>query len=301
MPNAIVMTGYGPPEVLRWAGVPLPEPGQGQVRVKVRAAGISPTDLALRAGYLKAVPLPPEAVLGFEAAGTVNAVGPGVTGTSAGDDVTALLFSLGGYAEYAVASIWARKPGAVSWADAAALPSSAEAAAGVLRQLNVRSGETLLLFGGGGSVGIIATQLAVAAGVTVISAVGGRDDALARELGATPVRYGAGVAGRVRALGAVDAVFDAAGQGVLADAVALAGGPERVITLSDPAAADFGVTLSEPAPGRAPGALDQTMTLLADGRLRLRAHQTMPMQQAADAHRQLETGTVHQRIILTLS
>ena len=301
MPNAIVMTGYGPPEVLTWAGVPLPEPGQGQVRVKVRAAGISPTDLALRAGYLKAVPLPPDAVLGFEAAGTVDAVGPGVTGTSAGDDVTALLFSLGGYAEYAVASIWARKPGAVSWADAAALPSSAEAAAGVLRQLNVRSGETLLLFGGGGSVGIIATQLAVAAGVTVISAVGGRDDALARELGATPVRYGAGVAGRVRALGAVDAVFDAAGQGVLADAVALAGGPERVITLSDPAAADFGVTLSEPAPGRAPGALDQTMTLLADGRLRLRAHQTMPMQQAADAHRQLETGTVHQRIILTLS
>ena len=60
----------------------------------------------------------------------------------------------------------------------------------------------------------------------MISAVGERDDALARELGATPVRYGAGVAGRVRALGAVDAVFDAAGQGVLADAIALAGGPE---------------------------------------------------------------------------
>jgi NADPH:quinone reductase-like Zn-dependent oxidoreductase len=302
MPNAIVMTGYGPPEVLTWAGVPLPEPGQGQVRIKVRAAGISPTDLAMRAGYLKdAIPLPPGTVLGFEAAGTVDAAGPGVTGTSAGDDVTALLFSLGGYAEYAVASIWARKPGSVSWTDAAALPSSAEAAAGVLRQLHVRRGETLLLFGGGGSVGIIATQLAVAAGVHVISAVGEHDDALARELGATPVRYGAGVAGRVRALGPVDAVFDAAGQGVLADAVALAGGPKRVITLSDPAAADFGVRLSEPTPDRAPGALDQTMTLLAEGRLRLRAHQTMPMQQAADAHRQLETGTVHQRIILTLS
>src|SRR5580693_10052295 len=158
MPNAVVMTGYGPPEVLTWAGVPLPEPGEGQIRVKVRAAGISPTDLALRAGYLRAVPLPPGAVLGFEAAGTVDAVGPGVSGTSAGDDVAALLFSLGGYAEYAVASIWTRKPGTVSWADAAALPSSAEAAVGVLRQLNVKSGETLLLFGGGGSVGVIATQ-----------------------------------------------------------------------------------------------------------------------------------------------
>jgi len=54
MPNAIVMTGYGPPEVLKWAQVPLPEPGQGQIRIKVRAAGISPTDLALRAGYRSA-------------------------------------------------------------------------------------------------------------------------------------------------------------------------------------------------------------------------------------------------------
>jgi NADPH:quinone reductase-like Zn-dependent oxidoreductase len=301
MPNAVVMTRYGPPEVLKWAGVPLPEPGQGQIRIKIKAAGISPTDLALRAGYLKdAIPLPPDAVLGYEAAGTVDAVGPGVTGTSTGDDVTALLFSLGGYAEYAVASIWTRKPPAVSWTDAAALPSSAEAAVGVLRQLNVTSGETLLLFGGGGSVGIIATQLAVAAGVTVISAVGARDETLARELGATPVRYGAGVAGRVRALGAVDAVFDAAGTGVLADAIALAGGPKRVITLSDPAAAGFGVTFSQPTPGRAPGALDETIALLADGRLRLRAHTSMPMRQAAEAHRQLESGNLHERVILTL-
>jgi NADPH:quinone reductase-like Zn-dependent oxidoreductase len=300
MSNAIVMTGYGPPEVLKWAAVPLPEPGPGQIRIKVKAAGISPTDLALRAGYLKAVPLSPDAVLGFEAAGIVDAVGPGVTGTSAGDPVAALLLSLGGYAEYAVASTWTGKPGSVSWLDAAALPSSAEAAERVLRQLDVRSGERLLLFGGGGSVGIIATQLAVARGVTVISAVGEHDEPLARELGATPVRYGPGVAGRVRALGAVDAVFDAAGTGVLADAVALAGGPKRVITLSDPAAADFGVTLSEAAPVRAPAILDETMALLADGRLRLRAHKTMPIQQAAEAHRQLESGTVHERIILTL-
>ena len=299
MSNAVVMTGYGPPEVLRWATVPLPEPGRGQIRIRVRAAGVSATDLALRAGYLKAFPLPPGAVLGFEAAGTVDAAGPGVTGVLAGDPVAALLLGLGGYAEYAVASIWAGKPASVSWADAAALPSSAEAAERVLRQLHVAGGQTLLLFGGGGSVGIIATQLAVARGITVISAVGEHDETLARELGATPVRYGPGVAGRVRALGPVDAVFDAAGTGVLADAIALAGGPQRVITLSDPAAAGFGVTLSEAEPGPAPGALDQTMTLLAGGTLRLRAHQVMPMAQAAEAHRRLESGTVHQRIILT--
>src|SRR6266516_683044 len=300
MPNAVVMTGYGPPEVLKWAGVPLREPGEGQIRIKVKAAGISPTDLVLRAGYLKAIPLPPNAVLGFEAAGTVDAVGPGVTGTSLNDGVTALLVSLGGYAEYAVASTWTRKPDTVSWIDAASLPSSAEAAVGVLRQLKLKSGEMLLLFGGGGSVGIIATQLAVARGIKVISAVGEHDETLARELGATPVRYGAGVAGRVRALGAVDAVFDAAGKGVLADAIALAGGPKRVITLADPAAADFGVTFSQYTTDRAPSALDETIALLAAGRLRLRARTSMPMQQAAEAHRQLESGTVHERIILTL-
>src|SRR3984957_17567787 len=162
MPNAIVMTGYGPPEVLEWAQVPLQEPGEGQIRIKVKAAGISPTDLALRAGYLKDIPPPPDAVLGFEAAGTVDAVGPGVAGASVGAGVTALLFGLGGYAEYAVASIWTRKPESVSWTEAAALPSSAEAAVGVLRQLNVKRGETLLLFGGGGSVGGIANQVAAA-------------------------------------------------------------------------------------------------------------------------------------------
>ncbi len=301
MPNAIVMTGYGPPEVLKWAAVRMPEPGEGQIRIKVNAAGVGPTDLDMRAGYLKdEFPLPPDAVLGFEAAGTVDAVGPGVTGTSTGDAVTTLLFSLGGYAEYAVASIWTHKPDTVSWIDAAALPTSGEVAVRALRQLNVASGETLLLFGGGGSVGIVATQLAVARGVKVISAVGERDETLARELGATPVRYGAGLADRVRALGPVDAVLDAAGKGVLADAIALTGGPERVITLSDPAAADFGVMLSEPDNDRAPGALDETIALLADGRLRLRAHTSMPIQQAADAHRQLESGNVHERIILTL-
>ena len=301
MPNAVVMTRYGPPEVLKWAEVPLREPGEGEIRIKVKAASIGPTDLDVRAGYLKdEYPLPPNAVLGFEAAGTVDTVGPGVTGTSSGDAVTALLFRLGGYAEYTLASIWTRKPDTVSWIDAAALPTSGEVAVRALRQLNVKRGETLLIVGGGGSVGMIATQLAVAQGVKVISAVGEHDDRLVRELGATPVRYGAGLADRVRALAPVDAVLDAAGKGVLADAIALAGGPERVITLSDPAAADFGVVLSEPDNDRAPGALDETMSLLADGRLRLRAHTSVPIQQAAEAHRELESGDVHERIILTV-
>ena len=101
--------------------------------------------------------------------------------------MAAWLPSLGGYGEYALAAAWTPKPPQVSWRDAGALPASVEAAVGVLRQLEVADGETLLILGAGGSVGIIATQLAIRQGLKVIGAVGAQDEALTRELGATPV------------------------------------------------------------------------------------------------------------------
>lgn len=301
MPYASVLTRYGPPEVLAWSPVAMPEPGPGQIRIRVHAAGVGPTDLKIRRGDLRQVfLLPQSAVLGFEAAGTVHAVGPGVTGVNTGEEVAAMLPALGGYGEYALASSWTAKPAGVNWADAAALPASAEAAVGTLRQLRVASGETLLILGGGGSVGLIATQLALAEGATVISATGARDEDLARELGAIPVRYGPELPAQVHArAGKVDAVLDAAGKGGLSDgAVALAGGPARVITLADEHAADFGVTLSAPTPDRAPDALGQTMPLLASGKLRLRAQRLLPMKDAAQAHALLESGQAHEKLIL---
>ena len=162
------------------------------------------------------------------------------------------------------------------------------------------SGETLLLFGGGGSVGIIATQLALAPGVKVIGAVSSTTKrSTANWEPRRGVRRGRGQPGP-RA-GHRDPMFDAAGKGIMADAITLAGGPKRVMALPHPTTADYGVTLSQPTPDRAPSALDKTIALLADRRLRLRAHSTMPMQQAAEAHRQLESGTVHQPIILALN
>jgi len=105
MPNAVVMTGVGPPDVLQWAEVALPEPAEGQIRIRVRSAGVSPTDLAIRSGHLKAFPLPPRPVLGFDGAGTVAAVGPGVTGTAIGDDVAAFYFALGKNDAYVIADL----------------------------------------------------------------------------------------------------------------------------------------------------------------------------------------------------
>ena len=303
MPSACVVTGYGPPDVLEWKDVPMPEPSAKQIRIKVRVSGVGPTDLKIRRGDVQAVfPLPEPAVLGFETAGTVDAVGSEVSDVAVGDEVAALLPSLGGYGEYALAAAWTHKPPQVPWTDAAALPSAAEAAVGVLRQLRVAEGETLLILGAGGSVGIVATQLAIRQGLRVIGAVGARDEALIRELGGTPVVYGSNLLSNVREVAdRVDASLDAAGQGGLDEAITLTGGTERVITLADEHAADFGVRFSVGTPDRAPDAVGIGMQLLASGELRLRSQQSVSMSQAAEAHRLLEEDHVHRKLLLEVA
>jgi NADPH:quinone reductase-like Zn-dependent oxidoreductase len=216
--------------------------------------------------------------------------------------VAAWLPSLGGYGEYALAAAWTPKPPQVAWDNAGALPASVEAAVGVLRQLEVAEGETLLILGAGGSVGIIATQLAIRQGLRVIGAVGARDEALTRELGAMPVLYGDNLLANVRRVAnRVDSTFDAAGKGGLEDAITLTGGSERVITLADERAAELGVRFSAATPDRAPDAVELGMQLLASGELRLRSQQSIPISQAAEAHRLLEEEQDHHKLLLTTS
>jgi NADPH:quinone reductase-like Zn-dependent oxidoreductase len=300
--KAVLLTDFGPPEVLKLGDITIGDPSPSQIRVAVRFAGVGPTDLAIRSGHLRNVfPASAGAVLGFEAAGVVDAAGSAVTDVSTGDEVAVFLPGLGGYAEVVLADYWVRKPPSVAWADAAALPASGEAAVRVLDLLGVAPGETLLILGGTGSVGIIATQLAVARGIRVVAAVRPDDFAVAESLGAIPVEYGEPLAGAVRsAVGRVDAVLDAARASDLKTAAELAGGAHRVITLTNPSAEQIGATMSGPIPAGIPAALTEAMKQLADGNLVLRHRTVRPLAHAADVHAQLEAGTLRSKALLAV-
>ena len=203
---------------------------------------------------------------------------------------------LGGYSEQVLARHWVRRPDAVDAQLAAALPAAGEAAARVIEEVSIAEGDRVLIVGAAGSVGLIATQLAIDRGARVLAAARATDFAILETLGTTPVVYGPDLEHEVRAqVASVDAVIDAAGTGVLAAAVNLAGGPERVLTLSDPRAADFNVRLSSPDDPRITGRLATLMDQLGQGRLRLRSADRVPSRRCrCGASRPGKRSTAHQ-------
>ena len=160
--RAVVFDRFGGPEVLRVAETGIPHPGPGQVRVRVRAAGVNPLDGKIRSGALEAVfPTTLPAIPGLEVAGVVDALGEGVSTVAVGDAVLGWS-DTGSYAEYALVSDFAAKPEGLSWESAVTLPVAVEAAERVLGMLGVAAGETVLIHGASGAVGTVAVQLATA-------------------------------------------------------------------------------------------------------------------------------------------
>ncbi|BCY07375.1 NADP-dependent oxidoreductase [Actinoplanes sp. L3-i22] len=298
--KAIVFENYGGPEVLRVAEVETPEPGPGQVRIRVRTAGLNQLDFKIRSGVMRqAFPVTFPAVPGLEAAGVVDRVGPGVTGLRAGDEVVALT-DTGAYAEYALATVAARKPASLGWDEAAALPVAGETSQRVLELLGVKAGETLLVHGAAGAVASVAVQLAVAAGVTVIGTAAPANHDFLRSLGVTPVAYGDGLVARVRELApqGVDAVFDAAGHGALPASIEVRGGTtERIVTIADPTAGELGVTFSGGSQPSA-GALSELAGLAAAGTLRLTVAEAFPLAEAGRAQERSATGHAGGKLVL---
>lgn len=300
--KAVVIDQFGGPEVLRVADLKVPEPGVGQVRVRVRSVGVNPIDGKIRSGAAQQMfPTQLPAVLGLEVAGTVDDVGADIDGVNVGDEVLGFADG-GGYAEYALATTVAPKPAQLGWAEAAALPVAAETALRVLGLLEVTHGDTVLVHGAAGGVGTVAVQLAVARGATVIGTAGEANHDYLRDLGATPVTYGGGLIERVRALApnGIDAVFDVAGQGALPDSIELRGGTSRIVTIADPAAFGLGIAFSGEA-SRDAESLAEAARQAADGRLRVTVAQTYPLEEASAAHAVVDAGHGRGKIVLLVA
>ncbi|SDE25014.1 NADP-dependent oxidoreductase [Glycomyces harbinensis] len=299
--KAIQFDRFGDTEVLHETDAEVPEPGPGQVRVRVKAAGLNALDGKIRAGAMEALfPTPLPAIPGAELAGVVDALGEGVQDVAVGDEVLGWS-DTGSYAQYALATVVAPKPADLDWQRAAALPVASETAERVLNLLNVTAGETVLMHGAAGAVGTVAVQLATARGARVIATAGASNQDYLASLGATPTVYGEGLVERVRALApeGVDAVFDLAGKGALEDSIALRGGTERIVTIADFRARQFGVAFSSGAQEKSAARLAALAQDAAAGRLATTVT-AYPLDQAAAAQQVSGAGHVRGKLVLTV-
>ncbi|WP_066367109.1 NADP-dependent oxidoreductase [Herbidospora mongoliensis] len=313
--RAVQFIEYGPAGVVHVAEVPEPHAGPGEIRIAVRASGISAGEITLRSGRLRdVVPIALPYRTGFDAAGVVDEVGDGVTGVRAGDEVfgAASPARRGANADFTVLTAWAAKPAEWSWEEAGGAAGAVETATRVLDRLGVGAGQTVLIQGAAGGTGSVAVQFAVARGATVIGTASEHNHDFLRSLGAVPTTYGPGLVERVRALApaGVDAVFDCAG-GALPDLIAVAGDPARVVTIADFTAKAHGVHMSHGAPDAEPGGaagaadpmawhgLTTAVTLAGEGRLRVPVAAVFPIGEVAAAHELSETRHARGKIVLT--
>lgn len=282
---AISYDRAGPPSVLRAVTVVTPEPGPGQIRIAVRAAGVNPVDAQNRADPTWAGLTLPH-IPGYDVAGVVDTPG---TEFAVGDHVMAMLpfpAGGGGYAEYAVVdeSLVARIPQHVDFADAAAAPLPASTALAVLDRLALPAGATVLCLGARGGVGGYFVQLAARQGLRVV-----------------PV--GRGSSGQPAH--SVEAIVDLVGGGVLtANLPALRDGG-AMVAIATPEldldeVLDRNLTLHGVLVGNDGASIRTLAGLLGDGSLRSSVARRMPLREAAEAHSLLEAPDHHGKIVLTL-
>lgn len=310
--KAVGLYDYGGPEVLEVLEVATPHAGAGEVRIRVRAAGVNPTDTLLRSGWQRGRwGDQPPFVPGMDVAGTVDEVGDGVGdshGWSVGNDVTAIVVPKGrsgGYSEHVVvpADSVTAKPTNATWAEAASFLMNALTARQALDLLNLPAGATLGVTGGAGAFGGYVIQLAVNEGLRVIADSSPADEELIRSFGAHEiVPRGDGVAARFRAVvpGGLDAIADGA---LLHEHVIPAirdGGQIAVLRLWT-GEAERGITV-HPFTVRSyvtnVAAINRVRGQVESGVLAIRVAATLPYHEAAEAHRRLEHGGLRGRIIL---
>jgi NADPH:quinone reductase-like Zn-dependent oxidoreductase len=305
VPTVFRFTEYGGPETQEFAEVDKPRPGPAEILVRVMAAGVNPVDHKVRSGRfagLRNRELPSE--FGSEISGVIAGIGSDVEGFSVGEEVFGWPApGHGAFCEYTVTSVetTAKKPPQLSFTDAAALPVAATTAYDGLVHLGLSAGQTLLITGIGGGVGVAAAQLARNDGVAVFGTASESKRALVESLGATLIPYGEGVEQRVRDLlpQGVDGIYDLVGADALPAVARLVKDPARLITAASPAtAAEFGG-----APvrrDRSVRVLDAVARLATEGKLDPHVTQVVPFDQAPAAIAAVESGHPLGKIVLRM-
>jgi NADPH:quinone reductase-like Zn-dependent oxidoreductase len=304
MPQAVRFDGYGGIDVLRIEDVARPVPGEGQVLVQVKAAGINPGEAKIREGMLRERwPATFPSGQGSDLAGVVAGTGPGVTGFSAGDEVIGYTDNRSSQAEYVLveAGNLAAKPAGVPWEVAGALFVAGVTAYAAVRAVALTPGDTVVVAGATGGVGSLAVQLARRAGATVIGLASERHHAWLTAHGVIPVSYGEGVAGRIRdAAGRVDAFIDTVGGDYVRLALEDLGvEPSRVDTIVRVDLVEkYGIKAEGNAAGASAATLAELAGLIAGGELEVPVAATFPLAEAPDAYRRLAQGHVLGKIVL---
>lgn len=318
--KAVVIRTFGSPDGLEVVDLPVPVPGPGQVRIATEAIGVGGVDAVIRRGTLAAYGFREGHLLGSEVAGRITTVGEGVDPSWTGQRVWAFTGLSGGYAEQAVAAVEdiLPLPDGLTAADAVTLGGSGVVAHFALERARFAPGETVLLRGAAGSIGITAVQLAARGGagsVAVTTSSAERGSRL-RDLGATHVLDRSGE-GEADTPSGYDVVIDVVGGPQLPlflDRLNPNGRYVAVGVVGGQPPADFGTRLMDgfrkslsfatfssdtvPGPDRQAVRASQFADA-ARGGLRTVVHDVLPLDQAALAHAEMDAGTVFGRVVLT--
>jgi NADPH:quinone reductase-like Zn-dependent oxidoreductase len=306
--RAVRLESFGGPEVLNLNDVPAPQAGSDQIRVRVAAAGLNPMDwfMTSDADTASRFGLTLPCGFGTDYAGVVDQVGDGVTEFAVGDRVFGGAFSRA-VADYVVVDVTGslatggdahHTPEAVDDRTAATLAIAGCTAAAALAVVNPGPGDTLLIGGAGGGVGVFIVQLARLAGARVIGTGSAASADALRALGAEPIAYGDGLVDRVRALApaGVTAAIDLYGTETVRAARDLRVPDERITTI---AALVDGVTPANGA-NAAAGAIEEIARLVATGQLRVPIAASFPVEQIRAAV-ELQAGRhVHGKVVIDL-
>jgi NADPH:quinone reductase-like Zn-dependent oxidoreductase len=303
--KAVRYDEFGEIDVLRVEEVERPVPGDGQVLVRVRAAGINPSEAVIRMGAVAELfPSTFPSGQGSDLAGVIEEVGAGVGGFSPDDEVIGFTDKRASQAELVLveAGDLTRKPEKVSWEVAGGLFVAGATASGAVHAVEPEEGETVVISGAAGGVGSLAVQLTRRNGATVIGLASESNHEWLKSHGVIPVAYGVGVADRIRAAApsGVDAFIDTYGDGYVELAFALGVAAGRIDTIVDFAAAAKHGVKTDGGTAAGPGAkvLAELADLIASGHLEVPIANVYPLAQVREAYTELERRHTRGKIVL---